>query len=273
MGEINYSDKLAPVCDACWEKCYEGVRYLPAETRKKLKKVMNRLVYLYSFFKEQAITLEKERDQLITNIKMMRKSMLEAICRFLGISYLYYLTDWKNLESILKHGILCYDSVRSQNIEHYSFADENIQNRRANKKINGGAAHEFVPLFFHYKPPMLYRLQKSYASEIVYICVDSLILAEEGVFFTDKNLACSDSRTFDKLEELLKLKWDIIKDPYRRSLEDRHIRGAEVLIPKKVEQKWFRKIVVKDKNAKIKIQSAISVTMPIEVNSEYYFDI
>ena len=98
-------------------------------------------------------------------------------------------------------------------------------------------------------------------------------MLRKAYFLLIKTWPCSDSRTFDKLEELLKLKWDIIKDPYRRSLEDRHIRGAEVLIPKKVEQKWFRKIVVKDENAKIKIQSAISVTMPIEVNSEYYFDI
>ena len=197
--------------------------------------------------------------------------MLKAICQFLEIRYLYYLTDWRNLGSILRRGILCYNLIHSQGIDHHSFADENIQRRRATKSIRGKSAQDYVPLFFHFKPPMLYKLQKSYESHIAYICIDPIIIAEEGVLFTDKNLACQDCQIFDKVEELLNLKWDVIKNPYNYDLNARHIRGAEVLIPEKVELKWFQKIVVNDTEILKEIIRKFPVMIPIEVNPKYYY--
>ncbi|MCJ7631180.1 DUF4433 domain-containing protein [Candidatus Bathyarchaeota archaeon] len=223
---------------------------------------------------------EQERNQLALQF---RKSLVKTYCQLYQISALYYITDWKNLESIFEHGLLCYNLVKTQKIPHLTFADENIQSRRSKVFVGGGYAHDYVPLFFFPKPPMLYRLQreyqkKSHQHEIIYICISNEVLCEESVHFTDKSLATSTPTVFEKIEDLAMLRWDIIRDfiikgpTDWKDSEKINIKGAEVFILERIDRRWFQKIVVYDQNIKNFLSAKFpNLHIPIEVNQEYYF--
>lgn len=208
----------------------------------------------------------------------LRKALAKAYCELFEISALYYITPWENLETILEKGLLCRTRVDFQNISHIDFADKQIQKRRSAVPVGGKYAHDYVPLFFHQKPPMLYRLQKEYEKkshprEIVYVCINNEILGEEGVYFTDRNLATTEHRVFDSIEDLAKLRWRIIKSPTWKNSLERNIKGAEVLVPERVDPCWFQKIIVYDEIMKNRLKTKFPrLLIPTEVNRhEFYF--
>jgi hypothetical protein len=125
---------------------------------------------------------------------------------------------------------------------------------------------------------MIYRLQKEYQqksnqNELIYICVRKEILIEQGVCFTDRNLAAANYKLFDNIENLVHLKWDIIHDPiWGDDKERKHIKGAEVLVPNCVSPAWFARIVVYDEAAQRRINSSRKTNLPVEVNrDEFYY--
>lgn len=194
------------------------------------------------------------------------------------ISALFYIMNQSNLASVLEKGILCKARVSGEMIPYESFADEKIQERRSLTQVGNSYAHNYVPLYFHVKPPMLYRLQKEYQkksnqNEIIYVCIHKEILTEEGVFFTDRNLAAGNCKLYDRIEDLDQLQWGIIKSESWSNEEQSHIKGAEVLVPNRIDPGWFVKIVVYDEKMKSKLKASLPrTTIPIEVNPhEFYF--
>ena len=207
---------------------------------------------------------------------------LKEYCEMLGIHNLYYIVDVQNLEAILKRGILSYNQVEALKIPHVSFADDNIQRRRSQIKINGLSAHDYVPLFFHPKTPMLYRLQCEYSqkfrqNEIIIICVSNEVLSLPGVHFTDRNLASNSCKIFKEIEDLKKLNWSIIRDDFIRwklNSEVKAIKGAEVLVPQRVDPRFFDKIILYDNHImeflKIKFPK---LNIPLGVRRDCYFEV
>jgi hypothetical protein len=195
-----------------------------------------------------------------------------------GITSLYYIVDRRNLPSILERGILSKNRVVANGISHQSFAADDIQEIRARIPLTLGSGHDYVPLYFAPKPPMIYRLQKEYQqksnqNELVYICVRREILFEQNVCFTDRNLASANCQLFQNVEGLAYLKWDIIQNPdWFADEEKKHIRGAEVLVHNCVSPAWFRKIVVYDEKARSEVYSSSKTKLPVEVRrNEFYF--
>lgn len=239
------------------------------ETQAIQTKQLEKIAELSRLLKEQA-----SREAVVSRLyDLVSKAYFEPF----GIKSLYYITDQRNLASILSKGIMCKNSVETQGIQYSSFADEGIQTIRSEIFIGDNNAHDYVPLYFEPNPPMLYRLQKEYQkrsnqNELVYVCVRKEILLEDGVFFTDRNLASANCKVCHKIEDLANLKWDVIRDKNWGGDEERkHIKGAEVLVPHCVSPAWFTKIVVYDKAAQRRISSSHETNLPIEENKDEFY--
>jgi hypothetical protein len=71
------------------------------------------------------------------------------------IKELHYITHIDNMLSIWKHGILCHKLA--YRLKHISVSMEEVQKKRANKKVPGGKPlHEYANLYFCARNPMLF---------------------------------------------------------------------------------------------------------------------
>lgn len=292
-NSVHYVNVNQPACPHCWENFYDGVRYLPAQTRRKLQKTFEEAMEEIVKLRDTVRILQQKNEdmdvliaELRNTVNELRKSLAKALCEHFKIQSLYYITPWENLQSILKNGLLCYNLVKHGNINYESFADARIQESRSKIRIGERTANDYVPLFFSRKTPMLYRVQKEYENagrsinEIIYICIKSEILGEEGVWFSDGNIASLKTKIFCDLDDLRKLDWEKIRASYWYTTtpssystdEARRIKGAEVLVPERVDPCYFEKIVVYDQNMKSFLRTKFpDLQIPIEVDREYYF--
>lgn len=74
--------------------------------------------------------------------------------------YIFHFTDIRNLDSIIKNGLLCTNIKNKNGITHRNIANTNIQNRRATMKVPvepKGKVHDFVPFYFSSINPMLLK--------------------------------------------------------------------------------------------------------------------
>jgi hypothetical protein len=188
---------------------------------------------------------------------MDEKARKRNLIHRLKLSELFHITHWRNLGSILQYGILSYNRVVPMRLNYISIADEDIRSRRSGIRVCGICgdrnANDYVPLFFSPRSPMLssIKFQGQHAQEeIVYVCVDGAILAEDGVHFSNGNVADHDSTIYHDLSCLGMLDWDVIRARswYREDERDievvRRKKAAEVLVPDSVNARWFRRIVV-----------------------------
>ena len=62
--------------------------------------------------------------------------------------YIFHFTDIRNLDSIIKNGLLCTNEKNKRGIEHHNIANMTIQERRANMDVTagpGGKVHDYIP--------------------------------------------------------------------------------------------------------------------------------
>jgi len=173
--------------------------------------------------------------------------------------------------------------VELKDIAYDSIADQEIREMRGRKIVDSRVTlyvDDFVPLFFAMRTPMLYKIMctERQQSEIVYICIDPMILGETGVRFSDGNVARHETRMFYKLEDLEKLDWDTIRSSswnrfdFAKKNEARRVKSAEVLVPYKVDRHRIHRIVAHNKDIGNALKLAFPrLRIPIEVNPDFYF--
>lgn len=112
----------------------------------------------------------------------------------INISYLYYITPIENLTSILENGILSHR--RASLVNHTSIANDQVQNRRGNKRVTGGLLlHEYVNLYINARNPMLYELMINSSEKLCILLIDGAVRTSPDVVIADRN-AASDYVTF-----------------------------------------------------------------------------
>ena len=75
----------------------------------------------------------------------MFESVADVYYARIGKSYLYNITAIENIPSIMRRGIICYDSARK--LQHNSIAMNDVQARRALKGVpNGLRLHQYANL-------------------------------------------------------------------------------------------------------------------------------
>ena len=177
--------------------------------------------------------------------------------------YIFHFTDIRNLDSIIKNGLLCTNEKIEKGIKHQNIANVTIQERRAKMDVpigKKGKVHDYVPFYFSSMNPMLLTLLNHKNVDqnlIVYLCVKIQRLDEDDAVFTDASAnTATPPNFFDDTTDLDKLKWDLIDSRKWGGWndEDRHCKMAEALVYKKLSISDVDAIVVYNDWGRKKVQ-------------------
>ena len=200
---------------------------------------------------------------------------------------LYHLTHFNNLSNIIKYGLLSKNEKDRIGIVHADIAHEGIQCRRSTMEVScgdGGVVHDYVPLYFCKRSPMLYVVDKQYYNEknIIYLEFPIHILETCNGVFT--NISANASTTpdfFDNPVFLNRLNWEAIGENYWGITDDpsgniKKDKQAEALFHKQLPLDKLKKIVVYDEQCKQKVERIFAEydtgCPTIEIGgSSYYF--
>jgi hypothetical protein len=295
---INPRRTLSPlegVCEDCWD-------YLYGPIGKKIKEKWTEL------FRDLGSDLSKSKDlsanseaekrrfnseicsannrisELEERITSLSAKLAKMRCREFGIeksekfgiSTLYHITPIENIPSIFQYGLLSFNQVKKRKLESITCSNLEIQGVRASIPVGDGFANDYVPLFFSEKNATLAKMEyneKNLGKVIVYICIKREIIGNEGVWFSDGNVASGQkTRHYNNLEDLEKLDWITIRAPYNSNdSEAKRIKAAEVLVPSPIDPSWFQKLIVPDQEAKSSLEKLLPYPITVEVKSEFYF--
>lgn len=197
--------------------------------------------------------------------------MSTAILHRYGINYLYHLTHIDNIASIYRHGLLSHSRAHSSGLVTRDISDMNVQDRRSNRWLGELPLHDYVPLYFTPRNPMLYR-RLNIQDDIAILCMDSHLLMEEGTCFTDGNSASNGTQWSNQLEDLSQLDWNCIRGEYWTDFEDgRRKRCAEALVPNQIPANRIQRIYTRNRRAQWDVINALPHFVSVEARPGVYF--
>lgn len=157
---------------------------------------------------------------------------------------LYYMAHYKNLASILEHGILSHTLVNKANVEHVDISLAGAQQwRRGLEPVFFHSIHDYVPLYFNPRNPMLYS-RREQQRNLVILCISTEVLSSgTKILFTDGNAACK-STQFSTSTDVVQPAVPVLEAPsWNQFSEGRRMRCAETLVLHDVPPKFIEKVV------------------------------
>jgi hypothetical protein len=189
---------------------------------------------------------------------------------------LHYITDARNLGSILAMGLLCHQ--RAGAVPHQSVASEEIQERRRLKRLpNGERLHSYVNLYFDARNPMMYKLLQKGLTNLIVICVSPDVLGIPGTILTDGNAAAEVTGFYPSPDGLGNLDENLIyaqswNDPdYWTKVEKKRVRCAEVLVPELISPAYIRSCYADNSSVRASCRQ-VAGSLRIEINRSMYFN-
>lgn len=188
---------------------------------------------------------------------------------------LHYITPITNLKTIQTLGILSHNRVSK--IHHDSIAKQEVQERRANRKIpNGLYLHDYVNLYFNARNPMMFLRQDEHLN-ICVLRISTNILNLKDVVLSDMNAAKDFVLFAPSPGGLAKINSDLVfaqrwnNHPTPQE-NDRHkgIMCAEVLVPKRVDPSFIVGVYASCPQAKEKIE-ALELGVAVTINGRLFF--
>ena len=185
----------------------------------------------------------------------------------------YYMTHIDNLASILENGIFSHNKMAT--IPHTRIDNQTVNARREriDPKYNR-SLHDYVPLYFNPRNPMLYAVQKY---PVIILEIDSELVPN---LITDGNAASKATNFYRSEEEMPQKAWNdvferswttiniCISDLRSMSLDERitkrkseDIRNsdlkrsmcAEALVLDKIEPQYIKAIYCRDSDIALKV--------------------
>lgn len=201
--------------------------------------------------------------------------------------YFFHFTHIDNLDSIVKHGILCTNKKKELEINHLNLASETIQERRSSMKVTclpKGKVHDYVPFYFCSMNPMVLSLINSKNVDqqfIIFFAIPIEKLLDANVIFTDASANTDIPPNFyNDPNDLDKLDWTAIQSKKwgHRDKDELHRRMAEVLIKDSVSMDMVSHIVVWNEGIKEYVEKTFKTNKVKSPNityqplsSTYYF--
>ena len=226
--------------------------YEDSLTKKKKKEVQK-------FISKKAKKAEKEKKDNQNKIDCIR---IER-----NIKYIYHMTHIKNLQNILKDGLLAHNN---------SSVTVRIDNKSVNERRNfkepiyNKNVHNYVPFYFNPRNPMLY-VQKDQQEKIIILLFNKKLIFKNNSLFTDGNASVRGTKFFNKLDDLTKLNWGCLRSTFWNNYPDgKRLMMSEVLVYNKVKIKHLKKIYCYNSKTKKHILN-IDNTLDVEVNKEIFF--
>ena len=202
----------------------------------------------------------------------------EQILEEYGIEYLFHMTHIKNLENILKHGILSKNSIEKDGFEYTNIADSAVNDIRSQKRdpYNNRPIHDYVPLYFNPRNPMLYRKYcENIQNDILILGIDRKLLLNNTTLFTDGNVASRRTIYYDNLRWLGHLNWYCIRRAKRwNNIRDgKRIICSEALIHPKIDVNSIVAIFTNNSLTKELVDFQVDGKTEIDViqSDDYFF--
>ncbi len=188
--------------------------------------------------------------------------------------FIYNICHMNNLDSILRHGILCYNDI--QGFSHHSIANISVQNRREKKIVpNGLKLHSYANCYLNPRNAMLYYIKKQSLqslNSVVVLAVSDEVLKEDGVVISDRNAAVDPAGFYPPEMALMNFDFKKIYARYWNSGDLKQISQAEVLVPYKIEREYIKKIYVANEMARDFCVSRVGNKIPIEIDTDMFFE-
>jgi len=204
----------------------------------------------------------------------------------------YHFTHIENLPMILQHGLLSTNEKEALGIAHQAIAYNDIQSRRAEMPVTsgpGGVVHDYVPLYFCIRSPMLHAvISNKIADEqfIVYLEFPISIMNRYTCVFTDAsaNTAIAPNFYCDPVQ-LEQIDWESVEtwkwagkhdDGIQQPVRQRKM--AELLVHRHLSADDISKVVVWNDSIRDSIFSMydeLGLNRPTVINgnkSFYFFD-
>ncbi len=263
-----------------------GEKIIVKETRIKefIVKNKNRKETNKDFIVNLLDKIEEENKKLRTDLgyKCSNFSILGE--KFLGQKAppnsfnLFHMTDIHNLENILENGLLSHNNARKNNLTKVDISDNEVNARRTRiEPIFRKSIHDYVPLYFNPRNPMLY-VRKYMQNNIVILGIDPIVLGNENTIFTDGNAAANKTTFYKEIDDLKKLNWKCVNADYWSEFTDgKRIRCAEVLVPEKLPISMITSVFHNESSnstthKKLKEILKYYPHISIRSNSGYFFD-
>ncbi|MBK3493973.1 DUF4433 domain-containing protein [Viridibacillus sp. YIM B01967] len=180
---------------------------------------------------------------------------------------LYHLTKFKNLESILKKGLLPRSLLIKEGINFKDVADNKIITKRTEMKLD-----EFVPFHFHPHSAFDHAVKNAHDDEFVYICItrnfaknnDFKVLPIHPLTTSD------DCEIYDYDEGIESIDWDTMSQKGNDETYVKQVKMAECLSEYGIEAKGFRSICVGDKDLQKRVLKLLEAN---KLKGKMYVDI
>lgn len=181
----------------------------------------------------------------------------------------WHLTSIVNIVQILglQEGIISKMRLLQSKQPYKDISMEGVQHRRHQRQVFNYNLHEYVPLFFNQRNPMMYYLQEK-ADELVWLEIDTNLLPSQALVTADGNAASEDTKFFLGLSpwnlDWLTLnsdKWSNIPDGKRK-------RSAELLCLGSVPTDAIIAMHVSNTQQKLAL---LGYGLPILVNPYMFF--
>ena len=192
------------------------------------------------------------------------------------INYLYHMTHKDNLENILRYGLKSHNEAKKENLNKVDISDNQVNDRRSRKEpIFKRSIHDYVPLYFNPKNPMLY-VRKQLQNDIVILAMNPMLLYNDDALFTDGNAASNPTKFYRNIDDLEKLDWSCINSSSWYTYQDgKRLRCSEVLVYSIIKTNQILKIFCNNSTteefAKQKIGNFVNGKIPVEIKYDLYF--
>lgn len=204
---------------------------------------------------------------------------------------LYHITYISNLPSILASGgLACLNDQAAQGIEHTTIAHDSIQEKRARKAVPcgpQGVLHDYAPLFFCTRPPMLYSIYRGNVEgrtedQVIYLAttVDDIRNAEVEFVFTDGHGIMQTTEFFDDLARLDRVDWPLMTAKWWNATQDdpdrSRRRQAEFLVHHILPWEAIGALIVRDDSMQAHVAGLLPAagtdgSRPVVVDRDWYY--
>ncbi len=202
---------------------------------------------------------------------------------------LFRIVHKANIPHLLRYGIV-YREHFLADPDYIHIGDLKLIENRHNHPVRvvppGGSLGEYVPFYFGPLSPMLLRIRNGTGvvqrpqEDIVYICCNLTTVLENCAIwcFTDGHAKKSISTFYNKLEDLDKVDWDMVKQKWWHNTEedtDRERRKqAEFLVYDRVPVNCISGLIVYNEATAEDLRRVVeeaNLAIPVVVRPSFYY--
>jgi len=189
-----------------------------------------------------------------------------------------HITHITNLAGIVTNGLQSHNLMLVTSQKYFDLSDPSVQLGREQKIIpaTGKNLHDYVPLYFGWKPPMLFTHQDKF-EEIIYLRFSLNILTTHGAVISDGNARSHGTSfyLFSGFDDLTNLNVKAINDvKWSGDSEKKRQKQAEILIPNLIPFSQVLDIICYSPRASkqvVDILQNLGITKTVRDNSGWYY--